>query len=166
MAGFFYLYHTTCSYVETLRRVKRIAALIAKELNISGPFNIQFLARDNHIKVIECNLRSSRTFPFISKTFKFNFIRLATRVMLGVSVKPGVINPSDLDYVACKAPQFSFSRLTGADPTLSVEMSSTGEVASFGRTTHEAFLKSLLSAGFKLPNNTRTILLSIGNRHR
>jgi carbamoylphosphate synthase large subunit len=128
-------------YVETSRKVKRMALQIAKALNISGPFNIQFMARDNEIKVIECNLRASRTFPFISKTFDFNFIELATRVMLKRSVKRVPFNVNDLDYVGCKVPVFSFTRLAGADPKLGVEMASTGEVACFGRNQYEAYLK-------------------------
>eukprot|EP00949_MAST-11_sp_MAST-11-sp1_P004227 g4227.t1 len=147
-------------YVETIRRIKLIAGKIANRLQITGPFNIQFMARDNFVKVIECNLRSSRTFPFISKTFDFNFITLATKCMLGQAVKSHNISLLDLDYVGVKAPQFSFTRLQGADPTLGVEMASTGEVACFGKNMYEAFLLSLLAAGFKLPKTT--ILLAIG----
>ena len=128
-------------YVETSRQVKRMALQIAKALRISGPFNIQFMARDNEIKVIECNLRASRTFPFISKTFDFNFIELATKIMLGKHVKRVPFNINDLDYVGCKVPMFSFTRLQGADPKLGVEMASTGEVACFGRSHYEAYLK-------------------------
>jgi carbamoyl-phosphate synthase/aspartate carbamoyltransferase len=138
-------------YVGTVRTVKHIASQIAKALNISGPFNIQFLAKDNMVKVIECNLRASRTFPFISKTLDANFITLATKVMLGYPCKPYNISLVDYDYVAVKAPMFSFTRLRGADPTLGVEMSSTGEVACFGRDVQEAFLQALLSSNFNLP---------------
>ena len=138
-------------YVQTVRAVKRIASQIAQALNISGPFNIQFLAKDNMVKVIECNLRASRTFPFISKTFDVNFITLATKVMLGYPCKPYSINLYDYDYVAVKAPMFSFTRLRGADPTLGVEMSSTGEVACFGHDVQEAFLQALLASNFHLP---------------
>ena len=143
--------------------MKRIASQIALALNISGPFNIQFLAKDNMVKVIECNLRASRTFPFISKTFDANFITLATKVMLGYPCKPYSINLYDYDYVAVKAPMFSFTRLRGADPTLGVEMSSTGEVACFGRDVQEAFLQALLASNFNLPQKlpTKYILVSI-----
>ncbi|KAH9159436.1 hypothetical protein LEN26_002346 [Aphanomyces euteiches] len=150
-------------YVATIKQVKRIASAIARSLNITGPFNIQLMAKGNEVKVIECNLRASRTFPFISKTFDLNFIALATRAMLGLAVKPVPIALIDIDYVAVKAPQFSFTRLHGADPTLGVEMASTGEVACFGTDMHEAFLKALLSAGFKMPKEKKTILISIGN---
>lgn len=122
-----------------------MALQIAKALKISGPFNIQFMARDNEIKVIECNLRASRTFPFISKTFDFNFIELATKIMLGRQIKRVPFNIADLDYVGCKVPMFSFSRLQGADPKLGVEMASTGEVACFGKNQYEAFLKVCIS---------------------
>jgi carbamoylphosphate synthase large subunit len=118
-------------FVETVRRVKRISRQIAKELNISGPFNLQLLAKDNDVKVIEANVRASRTFPFSSKTLKVNFIELATRVMVGAPAAPFQISLLDLDYVAIKAPMFSFTRLVGADPVLGVEMASTGEVASY-----------------------------------
>ena len=150
-------------YVETIRQVKRIAQGIAKALNISGPFNIQFMSRENEVKVIECNLRASRTFPFISKTFDFNFIALATRVCVGLPARPGVFHLEDIEYVGVKAPQFSFSRLQGADPTLGVEMVSTGEVACFGVDMYEAFLLAIIAAGFKLPLRTRNILVSIGS---
>jgi len=150
-------------YVETIRQVKKIASSIAKALNISGPFNIQFMSRENEVKVIECNLRASRTFPFISKTFDFNFIGLATKVMAGLPAKPGNFSLVDIDYVGCKAPQFSFTRLAGADPTLGVEMMSTGEVACFGADMYEAFLLAMLGAGFKLPDVTRNILVSVGS---
>jgi len=148
-------------YVKTIRHVKKYAAQIAKGLNISGPFNIQFMAKGNYVQVIECNLRASRTFPFVSKTLNANFISLATQVMCGLNVKPYRISLLDIDYVCVKAAMFSFTRLRGADPKLGVEMSSTGEVACFGSNAHEAFLNSLLSTGFKLPEKTRNILLSI-----
>lgn len=135
-------------YTETERRIKQIGKQIAKQLVITGPFNIQLLAINNDVKVIECNLRSSRTFPFISKTFDFNFIDLATRVMVGLHVKRGNISLVDLNYYGCKAPMFSFSRLNGADPTTGVEMASTGEVACYGSSVSEAFLKALLSTNF------------------
>lgn len=150
-------------YVQTVRTVKNIASQIAHALNISGPFNIQLLAKDNAVKVIECNLRASRTFPFISKTFDANFIALATRVMLGHHCKPYDISLYDKDYVAVKAPMFSFTRLRGADPTLGVEMHSTGEVACFGHDVHEAFLQALLASTFKMPEKSKDkfILVSI-----
>ena len=135
-------------YTETERRIRQIARAIAKSLEITGPFNIQLLAKNNDVKVIECNLRASRTFPFISKTFDFNFIELATRVMVGLPYKRGNIVLRDLNYVGCKAPMFSFTRLSGADPTTGVEMASTGEVACYGETVSEAFLKALLSTNF------------------
>ncbi len=145
-------------YVETMRRIKTIAQQIAESLQITGPFNIQFLARDNHVKVIECNLRASRSFPFCSKVLKDNFIETATLAMLGQDV--GYLKQDTmLDYVGVKAPQFSFSRLKGTDPILGVEMASTGEVACFGEDAEEAFLKALLSTGFTLPQ--KGILISI-----
>merc|ERR1711988_1006378 len=147
---------------ETIRRIKKISQLVAGALNITGPFNMQFLAKDNFVKVIECNLRASRTFPFVSKTFDFNFISLATKAMLGIPVKPHNISLLDLDYVGIKAPQFSFTRLQGADPTLGVEMSSTGEVACFGSNVYEAFLLSLKATRFKMPTKTHNVFLSIG----
>eukprot|EP00904_Undaria_pinnatifida_P012342 jgi/Undpi1/8238/HiC_scaffold_25.g10708.m1 len=148
-------------WVETIRRVKRVASAICKALNISGPFNIQLMAKEQDIKVIECNLRASRTFPFISKTLDCNFITLATRVMLGVKTAPYNISLLDIDYVAVKAPMFSFTRLRGADPTLGVEMSSTGrEVAAFGRDSCEAFIQALVATGFKLPDTKNEILIS------
>lgn len=150
-------------YVKTIKEVKQIASAIARALMISGPFNIQLMARDNDVKVIECNLRASRTFPFISKTFDLNFISLATKAMLGLPVQSVPIALTDIDYVGVKAPQFSFSRLHGADPTLGVEMSSTGEVACFGTDFHEAYLKALLATGFKVPKVKRSILISIGS---
>ena len=149
-------------YVETIRQIKAISAKIAQGLHISGPFNIQYMARDNFVKVIECNLRSSRTFPFASKTFNVNLISLATRVMAGLPAKRLQFNLLDLDYVGIKAPQFSFTRLQGADPTLGVEMSSTGEVACFGSNRYEAYLLALLSTKFKLPSKSRNVFLSLG----
>ena len=148
-------------YVETVRRIKKITSKIAKELNISGPFNIQFLAKNNDIKVIECNLRASRSFPFVSKVLKINFIELATRIMMGLPVeKPGK-NEFDLDYVGIKASQFSFSRLQKADPVLGVDMSSTGEVGCLGDDTSEAILTSMMSVGYTIPQ--KNILLSTGS---
>ncbi|MBD5304198.1 MAG: carbamoyl-phosphate synthase (glutamine-hydrolyzing) large subunit [Bacteroides sp.] len=147
-------------YVETMRRIKKISGRIAKALHISGPFNIQFLAKDNDIKVIECNLRASRSFPFVSKVSKQNFIDAATRVMLGMNVdKPGK-SAFDLDCVGIKASQFSFSRLQGADPVLGVDMSSTGEVGCIGDDTSEAILKAMLSVGYTVPK--KTVLISGG----
>lgn len=148
-------------YVETIRRIKKISEQIAKALNISGPFNIQYLAKNNDIKVIECNLRASRSFPFVSKVLKINFIDLATKVMLGIPVEKPNKNAFDLDYVGIKASQFSFSRLQGADPVLGVDMSSTGEVGCLGENTSEALLKSMLSVGYKVPK--KNILLSTGD---
>ncbi|HLP05205.1 MAG TPA: carbamoyl-phosphate synthase (glutamine-hydrolyzing) large subunit [Paludibacter sp.] len=147
-------------YVETIRRIKKIAGEIAKSLNISGPFNIQFLAKDNYIKVIECNLRSSRSFPFVSKVLKLNFIELATKVMLGMPVEKPEKSAFDLDYVGIKASQFSFHRLQQADPVLGVDMASTGEVGCIGDDFSEAILKSLLSVGFRIPK--KRILISSG----
>ena len=147
-------------YVETMRRIKRITRRIAKELNISGPFNIQFLARDNDIKVIECNLRASRSFPFVSKVLKLNLIELATRVMLGMEVQKPDKNLFDLDYVGIKASQFSFNRLQNADPVLGVDMASTGEVGCLGQDTSCALLKAMLSVGYRIPQ--KGILLSTG----
>ncbi|MEG1563143.1 MAG: carbamoyl-phosphate synthase (glutamine-hydrolyzing) large subunit [Bacteroides sp.] len=147
-------------YVETVRRIKRISREIAKELNISGPFNIQYLARENDIKVIECNLRASRSFPFVSKVLKINFIELATRVMLGLPVEKPSKNLFDLDYVGIKASQFSFNRLQKADPVLGVDMASTGEVGCIGDDTSCAVLKAMLSVGYRIP--ARNILLSTG----
>ena len=148
-------------YVETIRRIKNIAREIAKSLNISGPFNIQFLARDNYIKVIECNLRSSRSFPFVSKVLKINFIELATNIMLGLPVEKPEKSAFDLDYVGIKASQFSFSRLQQADPVLSVDMTSTGEVGCIGDTFSEAILKSLLSVGYRIPK--KSVMISSGS---
>ncbi len=148
-------------YLETIRRIKRIARRMAKELEITGPFNIQFLARDNHIKVIECNLRASRSVPFVSKATKVDYIALATRAMLGRTPPVAENRALDLDYVAVKAAQFSFTRLPGADPTLGVEMASTGEVGCFGDDLDEALLKSLLSTGFRRPS--AGVLVAIGS---
>ena len=148
-------------YVETVRRVKRVGRQIAKELHINGPFNIQFMARDNDILVIECNLRASRSFPFVSKVLKINLIELATRVMLGLPVEKPNKNLFDLDYVGIKASQFSFNRLQKADPVLGVDMSSTGEVGCIGNDTSCALLKSMLSVGQRIPK--KNILLSTGS---
>ena len=147
-------------YVETMRRIKRISRQIAKKLHINGPFNIQFMARDNDILVIECNLRASRSFPFVSKVLKLNFIDLATKIMLGAPVEKPNKNLFDLDYVGIKASQFSFNRLQKADPVLGVDMSSTGEVGCLGDDTSTALLKSMLSVGLRIPK--KTILLSTG----
>lgn len=147
-------------YIETVRRVKRISRKIAKALHINGPFNIQFMARDNDILVIECNLRASRSFPFVSKVLKLNFIDLATKIMLNVPVEKPNKNLFDLDYVGIKASQFSFNRLQKADPVLGVDMSSTGEVGCIGEDTHTALLKSMLSVGQRIPK--KNILLSTG----
>ena len=147
-------------YVETVRRVKRISRQIAKQLHINGPFNIQFMARDNDILVIECNLRASRSFPFVSKVLKINLIELATRVMLGLPVEKPNKNLFDLDYVGIKASQFSFNRLQKADPVLGVDMSSTGEVGCLADDTNAALLKSMLAVGQRIPK--KTILLSTG----
>ena len=148
-------------YVETVRRCKRVGRQIAKELHINGPFNIQFMARDNDILVIECNLRASRSFPFVSKVLKINFIELATRVMLGLPVEKPSKNLFDLDYIGIKASQFSFNRLQKADPVLGVDMSSTGEVGCLGDDTNTALLKSMLSVGHRIPK--KNILLSTGS---
>ena len=147
-------------YVETMRRIKKVSQQIAKALEISGPFNIQFLAKNNDIKVIECNLRASRSFPFVSKVLKINFIDLATKVMLGIPVEKPHKNAFDLDYVGIKASQFSFSRLQGADPVSGVDMASTGEVGCIGVDTSEAILKAMLSVGLRVPQ--KGILLSTG----
>ncbi len=148
-------------YVETIRRIKKISSKIAKALHISGPFNIQYLAKNNEIKVIECNLRASRSFPFVSKVSKINFIDLATKVMLGIPVEKPNSNVFDLDYVGIKASQFSFSRLQGADPVLGVDMSSTGEVGCLGESTSEALMTSMLSVGHRIPK--KSVLLSTGS---
>ncbi len=147
-------------YVETMRRIKKVSARIAKALNISGPFNIQYLAKNNDIKVIECNLRASRSFPFVSKVLKINFIDLATQIMLGKKVEKPSKSLFDLDYVGVKASQFSFSRLQGADPVLGVDMSSTGEVGCLGDDSSEAVLKAMLSVGCRVPR--KAVLLSTG----
>jgi carbamoyl-phosphate synthase large subunit len=147
-------------YVETVRRIKRVSRQIAKALHINGPFNIQFMARDNDILVIECNLRASRSFPFVSKVLKLNLIDLATKVMLGVPVEKPAKNLFDLDYVGIKASQFSFNRLQKADPVLGVDMASTGEVGCLGDDTSQALLKSMLSVGHRIPE--KNILLSTG----
>lgn len=148
-------------YVETARRIKKIARKIAEALKISGPFNIQFLAKENDIKVIECNLRASRSFPFVSKVLKINLIELATKVMTGEKVTPPEKSAFDLDYVGVKASQFSFSRLQKADPVLGVDMASTGEVGCIGDDTNEAVLKAMLSVGYTVPG--RNILISSGD---
>ncbi len=147
-------------YFETVRRIKAVVRKIASELNISGPFNIQFLAKDNDIKVIECNLRASRSLPFVSKVLKVNFIELATDVMLEADYKIPNKSLFELDYIGIKAPQFSFSRLSMADPILGVDMSSTGEVGCIGEDYYDALLKSMLSVGYKIPE--KNILLSTG----
>jgi len=147
-------------YFETVRRIKRISRQIAKKLEISGPFNMQFLAKDNDIKVIECNLRASRSMPFVSKVLKSNLIEMATKVMLGVEVEKPNKSIFDLDYIGVKAPQFSFSRLQKADPILGVDMSSTGEVGCIGEDFYEGILKSMLSVGYTIPK--KNILLSSG----
>lgn len=153
------------TYLETIRKIRTITKKLARALKITGPFNIQFLAKDNYIKVIELNLRASRSFPFVSKVTGHNFIEIATNAMLdkveSLDYRRAHYNTLDLDYVGVKAPQFSFSRLKGADPTLGVEMASTGEVACFGETLEEAFLKSMISVGFKIPK--KNILLSVGH---
>ena len=148
------------TYLETIRQVRHIARDIAAALRITGPFNIQFLARDNCVHVIECNVRASRTFPFVSKVCGVNFIELATRAILGEPVPPLGASLMDLDHVGVKAPQFSFTRLQGADPVTGVEMSSTGEVGCLGDDFEEAFLKAMLAVGYRLP--VRTVLLSTG----
>lgn len=147
-------------YCETIRRIKRVSKMIAQELHISGPFNIQFLARENDIKVIECNLRASRSFPFVSKVLKINLIELATKIMLGLPVEKPEKTLFDLDYVGIKASQFSFNRLQKADPVLGVDMASTGEVGCLGDDTNTALLKSMLSVGHRIPK--KNILLSTG----
>ena len=147
-------------YIETVRRIKKIARKVAKELNISGPFNMQFLAKENDVKVIECNLRASRSFPFVSKVLKINFIDLATQVMLGKNVQKPNKNEFDFDYVGIKASQFSFSRLQKADPVLGVDMASTGEVGCIGDNFNDAMLKAMLSVGYRIPK--KTVLFSTG----
>ena len=148
-------------YVETARRIKKISKQISKELHISGPFNIQFLAKENDIKVIECNLRASRSFPFVSKVLKINLIELATRIMLGLPVEKPAKSLFDLDYVGIKASQFSFNRLQKADPVLGVDMASTGEVGCLGEDSRTALIKSMLSVGHRIPK--KNILLSTGD---
>jgi carbamoyl-phosphate synthase large subunit len=148
-------------YMATARRIKRISARIAKELNISGPFNIQYLAKDNDVKVIECNLRASRSFPFVSKVLKKNFIETATRIMLGDQIEPIDTSTFDIDYVGVKASQFSFARLHKADPVLGVDMSSTGEVGCLGRDFEEALLNAMISVGHHVPKGA--VLVSSGD---
>lgn len=148
-------------YGITAAKIRKTVAAIAKELNITGPFNIQFLATDNYIKVIECNLRASRSFPFVSKVLKTNFIELATRCMLGEHPEPIGIDPFELEYVGIKCSQFSFSRLSHADPVLGVDMASTGEVGCIGDNLDEALLKSMLSVGHRIPS--KSVLISSGN---
>jgi len=147
-------------YFETVKRIKKIARQLASALEISGPFNVQFLAKDNDIKVIECNLRASRSMPFVSKVLKTNLIDQATKIMLDIPVEKPHKSIFDLDYIGCKAPQFSFSRLKKADPVLGVDMASTGEVGCIGDTYYEAVLKSMLSVGYRIPK--KNILLSTG----
>ena len=149
-------------YVETVRRIKRITRQIAQALHINGPFNIQYMARQNDILVIECNLRASRSFPFVSKVLKLNLIHLATRVMLGLPVERPAKNLFDLDYVGIKASQFSFNRLQNADPVLGVDMASTGEVGCIGDSTDTALLSSMLSVGYRIPKQGGSVLLSTG----
>jgi len=147
-------------FVETHRRVKAIGQKLCRALKISGPFNVQFMCKDNEVMVIECNLRASRSLPFISKTYNVNFIEIATRIMLGIPQQPVMLQPMEMDCIAAKVPVFSFARLKNSDPRLGVEMQSTGEVACFGVNKYEAFLKAMISAGFKIP--TKNILISIG----
>jgi len=147
-------------YIETIRRIKRITKAIAEQLRITGPFNIQFMAKENQIKVIECNLRTSRSFPFVSKVLKTNLVELATNAIMDPRTKKIEKSIFDIDYVGVKAPQFSFTRLAGADPILGVEMTSTGEVACLGEDMEDAFLKSLIATDFKIPK--KNILLSTG----
>ncbi len=148
-------------YLETIKRIKKVTRQIAENLEISGPFNIQFISKDNEIKVIECNLRASRSFPFVSKTYDINFIELATNIMLKKNYTITNLKFDELDYVAVKVPVFSFSRLPNVDPILGVEMSSTGEVAAFGYDVKETYIKALMASGFKLPK--KNILISIGD---
>lgn len=152
-------------HVQTFREARLIAKKIAKALKITGPFNIQFIAKDGKVKVIELNLRASRTFPFVSKTYGVNFIEIATRAIMGERIEKVEKSLFDKDYISVKAPQFSFSRLEKADPVLSVEMASTGEVACFGKSIHEAFIKAIISTGFRIPKNS--VLISIkGDENR
>lgn len=148
------------TYLETLRQIRGISKKIARALDITGPFNIQYIAKNNDVKVIECNLRASRSFPFVSKVCRNNFIDVATRVMMDEPVPRTSQSFLDLEYVGVKAPQFSFTRLVGADPTLGVEMASTGEVGCLGKDFEEAFLKALISVGFKVP--IHSVLISTG----
>jgi carbamoyl-phosphate synthase large subunit len=148
------------TYLETIRKIERITARIAESLHISGPFNVQYLAQGTNVKVIECNLRASRSFPFVSKVYKQNFVELAIEAALGCPAHRNGRSAHDLGYVGVKAPQFSFTRLQGADPTVGVEMSSTGEVGCLGDDFEEAFLKALISVGFRFP--VRSALLSTG----
>ena len=152
-------------YYETIRRIRKISAQIAQALEISGPFNIQFLAKDNQLRVIECNLRASRSFPFVSKVTKFNFIGMATEIILGKEVEPYGKNFADIDYVGVKCSQFSFARLLHSDPVHGVDMASTGEVACLGDNYHEALLASMLSVGYTVPQKDRGILVSSGAAH-
>merc|ERR1712032_117163 len=147
-------------FVETHRRVKMMGQKLCRALKISGPFNIQFMCKENEVMVIECNLRASRSMPFISKTYNVNFIAMATRIMLGLPQPPVTIQPIDMDCVAAKVAVFSFNRLKNSDPRLGVEMQSTGEVACFGQNQYEAFLKAMISADFKLP--AKNILVDMG----
>ena len=148
-------------YLETIKRIKKVTKKIAKSLNISGPFNIQFISKENEIKVIECNLRASRSFPFVSKTLNTNFIETATYIMIGKKYQIPIIKIEDIQYVSIKVPVFSFSRLPNVDPILGVEMASTGEIGCFGFDVKETYLKALLCSGFKIPK--KNILISIGN---
>ncbi|MBI1969975.1 carbamoyl-phosphate synthase (glutamine-hydrolyzing) large subunit, partial [Candidatus Woesearchaeota archaeon] len=152
-------------YLETMRKIKQTSRGIVRALKITGPFNIQYIAKENQIRVIECNLRASRSFPFVSKVMKTNFIDIATKAMLNAPYTVSMKSALDLDYVGVKSPQFSFSRLTGADPMLGVEMASTGEVACFGDDLYEAFLKSIISSGYKLPNTNVLVSIS-GDKQR
>ena len=149
-------------YLETIRRIQEVTKQLAKKLNISGPFNIQFLAKNNNISIIECNLRASRSFPFVSKVLGQNFIAIATRIWMGEKMENQVIEPLSIERIGVKSAQFSFSRLKDSDPNLGVEMSSTGEVGCFGKTLPEAFLKSLIAVDFKIPAQKSKILLTIG----
>ena len=148
-------------YFSTVRQIKKISCKIAKELNISGPFNIQYLAKDRQVKVIECNLRASRSFPFVSKILKHNFIETATRIMLDASYTPAGKGEFDIDRIGVKASQFSFARLQNADPVLSVDMSSTGEVGCLGDDFNEALLNALIATGYTLPK--QSVLISSGS---
>jgi carbamoyl-phosphate synthase large subunit len=148
-------------YFETIRRIKKVAKQIAKELNLSGPFNMQFLAKDNDVKVIETNVRASRSFPFVSKVSNQNFIELATKVMLGLDVEKPEKSIFELEHIGVKASQFSFSRLSKSDPVLGVDMSSTGEVGCIGDDYYEAILKAMLSVGYKIPK--KGVLVSSGD---